>query len=110
MALAKHMPARRQHVGMLFLQGAWRGAMMETGTDSRIRTLKLACDVRLISAQQAAESSVFLNWWVAALRAVLFRENVGRSFAGHTIQFSNFNNLYTRHDRKQASGFFFFVE
>lgn len=32
--------------------------MIETGTDSRIRKLKLACDVRLISAPQAAERSV----------------------------------------------------
>lgn len=31
--------------------------MIETGTDSRIRKLKLACDVRLISVQQAAERS-----------------------------------------------------
>lgn len=31
--------------------------MIETGTDSQIRKLKLACDVRL-SVQQAAERSV----------------------------------------------------
>lgn len=60
--------------------------MIETGTDSRIRKLKLECDVRLISVQQAA---VLLDWQVETLGAVSIR--FGHLFAGQTIQFNSFD-------------------
>lgn len=38
--------------------------------------------------------AVFFNWWEKMLNIY---------FEGHTMQFSNFYNLFTRHDRKWAS-------